>query len=106
MHWLAAVAEPARGGQAGRFSRLWRPHMISLYVIKSINHKYRYVGITNKIEDRLRRHNSGRNLSTKRYAPFALILRESYKDYVEARDREKFLKSGVGRKYLDSLKLD
>jgi hypothetical protein len=31
------------------------------------------------------------------------MLSEKYKTYIEARKREIFLKSGVGRKFLDSL---
>ncbi|MDP3764411.1 MAG: GIY-YIG nuclease family protein [bacterium] len=77
--------------------------MISVYVIRSKNKNFRYVGITNNINERLERHNTGKNKSTRNYAPFVLTYSEKYKDYKEARMREKFLKSGVGRKFLDSL---
>jgi len=100
------VAEPAKGGQAGRFSRLWRPRtilMIFLYVIKSLNHNFRYVGITNNVEERIERHNKGRNLSTKNYKPFKLLLKENFNNYKDARQREIFLKSGQGRKFLNNL---
>jgi len=77
--------------------------MIYLYVIKSTKHKFRYVGITNNIDERIGRHNAGRNSSTKPYAPFTLVLKEVYDNYESARQREKFLKSGVGRQLLNSL---
>jgi len=78
--------------------------MVYLYAIKSLQKKYRYVGITDNLERRIRQHNSGYNKNTKAFAPFEIILIEHYKDYLEARKREKFLKSGQGRKFLDSLK--
>jgi len=78
--------------------------MIFLYVIKSLNYNFRYVGITNNIQNRIRRHNNGYNLSTKKYKPFELILIEKFINYKEARKREVFLKSGQGRIFLDNLK--
>jgi putative endonuclease len=77
--------------------------MIYVYVIKSRNKKFRYVGITDSIERRIREHNSGKNKSTAPYLPFDLILKEEYDNYSKAREREKFLKSGQGRKFLDTL---
>jgi putative endonuclease len=77
--------------------------MITVYVIKSLNKNFRYVGITNDLEKRLKQHNNGKNRSTKSYMPFKLVLTETHEDYRQARTREKFLKSGAGRKYLDSL---
>lgn len=77
--------------------------MIYVYCIKSMKKKYRYVGITNNLERRLGQHNQGYNIITKPYAPFEIILKEQYADYKEARKREKFLKSGAGRKFLNSL---
>jgi putative endonuclease len=78
--------------------------MIILYVIQSIDKKYRYIGITNNIERRLKQHNNGYNKNTKFYRPFKLILTEKFKNYKDARGREIFLKSGAGRKFLDNLK--
>ena len=86
----------AKGGQA-------QNAMIYLYVIQSLNHNFRYVGITNNLEKRIEQHNRGYNISTKQYKPFKLLLSESFNDYKEARQREVFLKSGQGRKFLDSL---
>lgn len=77
--------------------------MIYIYVIESKIRKFRYVGITNNTERRLKEHNTGKNKSTAFYKPFDLKLKEDYSDYKEARIREKFLKSGQGRKLLDSL---
>ena len=110
-----AVGLYSPGGETGRFSRLWRPRgtrqrrassksMITVYVIKSLIKNYRYVDISKNINTRLKQHNSGQNNSTTPYRPFKLIYSEYYKDYKKARKREIFLKSGVGRKFLDSIK--
>ena len=77
--------------------------MTYIYVIKSTGKNFRYIGITNNIKRRFREHNHGKNKSTAFYKPFDLMLKEEYKDYKEARIREKFLKSGQGRKLLDTL---
>ncbi len=99
------MAEPARGWQVGIFSRLRRPRcMIFIYVIKSKEKNFRYVGITDNLLRRIKEHNAKKSKSTGPYAPFDLELKEEYSSYLEARKREKFLKSGQGRKFLDSLK--
>ncbi|MDO8566495.1 MAG: GIY-YIG nuclease family protein [Candidatus Moranbacteria bacterium] len=74
--------------------------MIIVYVIESQIRKYRYIGITNNLERRLEEHSK----TKKSYTPFEVLLTEIFQDYQTARIREKFLKSGRGRKYLDSLK--
>ncbi len=61
--------------------------------------------MTNDLSRRLAQHNEGKNPSTKRHAPFKLVYQEKVADRQTARAREIFLKSGVGRKFLDSLGL-
>lgn len=78
--------------------------MVYVYVIESEKKNFRYIGITNNIKRRLVEHGCGKNKSTSFYKPFVLVLSEKYQDYKEAREREKFLKSGQGRKFLDSIK--
>jgi hypothetical protein len=39
----------------------------------------------------------------KHTSPFELISKESFQTRIEARNREKYLKSGVGKEYLRSL---
>ncbi len=43
------------------------------------------------------------NRTTKPYAPFKLVLKESFPDRTKARAREKYLKSGIGKEYLKML---
>ena len=76
--------------------------MSHTYVLKSLKNGKRYVGNTDLLpEDRLKEHNYGSNKFTKGNKPFELIYQESHLNKTEARKRENFLKSGIGRKYLD-----
>ena len=75
--------------------------MYSVYVLKSIKYLNRYVGSTENVSKRIRQHNKGRSKYTKSRGPWELICQEDFKTRAEAVNREKFLKSGQGRKFLD-----
>jgi putative endonuclease len=76
--------------------------MFYIYILKSIRNSKRYTGYTSKQpEDRLREHNSGSNVFTRQNGPFVLLYTEEFSTKTEAIRREKFLKSGQGRKFLD-----
>jgi len=78
--------------------------MYYVYVLRSLKTKRRYTGFTeNDPKDRLRDHNSGSSQYTRNNRPFVLIYSEPYAEEEKARKREKFLKSGQGRKFLDSI---
>jgi putative endonuclease len=77
--------------------------MFYVYAISSVIRNYIYVGLTNNVERRFAQHSRGENRSTKAYKPFILILKEEYQTRIEARRREKYLKSGVGKEYIKSL---
>ena len=66
--------------------------MYYLYILKSTNHNYSYVGTTDNLQRRLNEHNSGRNRATKWRKPFVLAYQEEYQTLSEARKREWFLK--------------
>ena len=73
-----------------------------VYVLRSLKNRKRYVGSTRlKPEDRLQQHHYGSNSWTKQNGPFELIYSEKVLTFSEARKRETFLKSGIGRKFLD-----
>ncbi|MCB0487792.1 MAG: GIY-YIG nuclease family protein [Cyclobacteriaceae bacterium] len=74
--------------------------MFFVYAIRSTVRQYVYVGMTSNIDKRLQYHNHGYERTTKPYSPFELILKESYPSRQLARQREKYLKSGVGREFL------
>ena len=54
-------------------------------------------------EQRLLDHNNGKTKSTKPYRPWRLIYKEEQLSRIQARKREKFLKSGIGRELLDNI---
>jgi len=64
---------------------------------------YIYVGLTRDLDRRLIEHNKGETRSTKAYKPFVLIYEERFNSRVEARAKEKYLKSGIGKEFLKSL---
>jgi putative endonuclease len=78
--------------------------MYYIYVLRSLRNSKRYIGFTTKQpKERLEEHNFGGNKWTRGNKPFKLIYQESFANKTEAIKREKFLKSGQGRKYLDSI---
>ena len=56
------------------------------------------------VNKRIERHNSGRERTTKHCAPFKLIYVEECENRIEARKREKYWKSGVGKEQLRGLR--
>lgn len=75
--------------------------MACIYILYSEGADKFYVGSSREdsADKRLKSHNSGRGKSTKGGCPWRLIYEERTSDYADARKREIFLKSGVGRKW-------
>ncbi|MCF7812156.1 GIY-YIG nuclease family protein [Candidatus Gracilibacteria bacterium] len=74
--------------------------MFWTYVLKSKQRDYIYVGLTNNLDRRISEHTTGKEKTTRAYAPFRLIHFESFQTRPEARKREKFLKSGCGKEWV------
>ena len=97
-----AGSSPAFGTKAQPKS--WALYfMFTVYVLKSLIKNFHYVGFTDNLERRFTQHNLGYERSTKAYKPFKLIYTEVVATREEAREREKFLKSGKGREFIKSL---
>lgn len=77
--------------------------MYFVYILKSNKDNKFYTGLTKDVERRLNEHNSGLVQSTKHRVPFKLVYQEKVDTLRNARNREKWLKSGEGREYRDSL---
>jgi putative endonuclease len=77
--------------------------MFYVYCLKSIERNYIYVGLTDNLDRRIEQHNTGQNRTTKAYRPFRLFHHEIFETRILARDREKYLKSGVGKEFLKTL---
>jgi len=75
--------------------------MFFVYVLLSEVANQRYVGMSADPEGRLKQHNAGYTRSTKAYRPWKIVYTESFSTLAEARDREVYLKSGIGREFLD-----
>ena len=81
-----------------------RLSMFNVYVLKSLKNNKRYVGFTSKdLTVRLSEHNEGKNSYTRNNRLFKLIYSEAFSEEQDARRREKFLKTGNGRKCLDNI---
>jgi len=78
--------------------------MYFIYAISSLERNYIYVGLTDDIERRISEHNCGKNKTTKPYLPFILIYTEEFTTRAEAREKEKYYKSGVGKEKLKEIR--
>ena len=70
-----------------------------VYVLRGSNGK-NYTGMTHDLTRRIREHNAGRTPADRSRGPFRLIYKEEHPDHATARQREKYLKSGGGRRWL------
>ena len=71
-----------------------------VYVLKAINNDRFYVGISENPGRRINKHNSGKTKSTKGYRPWILFFQEEFNSRTTARQREIYLKSGWGKKWI------
>ena len=79
--------------------------MFYIYALSSISRNYIYVGMTEGLDARIERHNNGREKTTRAYRPFELIFSESLDvEGIEARKREKYWKSGIGKEKLRQIR--
>lgn len=67
-----------------------------VYVIVSLKYKFTYVGLTDDVAERIRKHNEGQVKSTRFYAPLRLVYFEAYLDRSDAAEREQNLKHHGG----------
>ena len=74
--------------------------MFFVYAISSQIRNYIYVGMSKELESRIKRHNQKRERTTRAYAPFQLIYSEQLELRSEAREREKYWKSGIDKEKL------
>ncbi|WP_424002083.1 GIY-YIG nuclease family protein [Maribacter sp. IgM3_T14_3] len=77
--------------------------MYHVYVLRSEVDGRLYKGMTNDLQKRIEQHNLGRNKSTKGFLPWVLMYSEEFETRLEARNKEKNFKSGVGREFLRNL---
>ncbi len=74
--------------------------MFYVYVLKSLVDGYFYTGYTENLELRLNYHNNKKVPSTKNRAPFEMIYFEGCLNQKDALNREKYLKTTYGKRYI------
>jgi putative endonuclease len=70
------------------------------YVFESKRDQRWYTGCTTNLRKRFKEHNGGEVISTKGRGPFTLLYYEFCLDKKDAFEREKYLKTGMGKRYL------
>jgi putative endonuclease len=75
----------------------------SVYILESLKDGSYYVGSTNNLEDRLKRHNKGRVAYTKPKRPWKLVYSEEYPDRSSAAKREYEIKKHKSREFVETL---
>jgi len=68
--------------------------------MRSKKDKHWYTGCTDDLRKRFKLHNENKVFSTKGRGPFKLIYYEACLNQQDAFAREKYLKSGPGKRYL------
>jgi putative endonuclease len=71
-----------------------------VYVLLSESDGQFYTGLTSDLKRRLGEHNAGEVAPTKHRVPFRLAYYEACLSRADAAAREKYLKSGMGKRYL------
>ena len=69
-----------------------------VYILKCKNGSI-YTGCTNNLEERIKKHNSGKVISTSNLYPVELITYVAFRDKYKAYNFEKYLKRGSGRAF-------
>jgi len=70
------------------------------YVLISLKDNDLYIGWTDDLRNRVNKHNNGLVEATKNRRPFKLIYYEACQSKEKAIAREKYFKSGFGRRFL------
>ena len=99
---MAKLADLPAGRQA-RIAGFKQKYMLYyIYVIRSKNRNYIYVGLTNNLNRRVSQHQNGKEKTTAPYRPFKILFAEQFLSRIDARNREKYLKSGSGKEWIKS----
>lgn len=77
--------------------------MYFIYILKSEKNGKYYTGCTNNIEERMKQHNSGFSKYTKNKGLWILVYKEQFDNLVNARRRERQIKSWKKRRAIEKL---
>ncbi len=76
--------------------------MVYVYIIRSKKDNKLYTGVTFDLRKRFSEHNKGKVVSTKNRVPFELVYYEGCMNKDDAFTRERYLKTGMGKRYLSN----
>ncbi|MEK7550297.1 MAG: GIY-YIG nuclease family protein [Patescibacteria group bacterium] len=76
--------------------------MYCVYVLQSRKNRGLYIGFSNDLRKRFKRHNLGMVISTKLRRPFDIIYYEACLNKTDALHREIYLKTAWGRRYINN----
>ena len=74
--------------------------MFYVYILKSLKDKKTYTGFSENAYNRLTEHNSGKVDATKNRRPLEILFIEKVENISIAKNRERYWKSGAGRRKL------
>jgi putative endonuclease len=76
------------------------PPVHYVYMLRSDTDDGLYIGYSANLRKRMAQHGEGLSKATARRRPWRLIYYEAYLDQADAVGRERYLKSGGGRRFL------
>ena len=71
-----------------------------VYVLRSVNDDGFYIGYSANLRKRFQQHAQGDSFASSYRGPWNLIYYEAYLEQADALGRERYLKSGAGRRFL------
>jgi len=74
--------------------------MFYVYILHSESDEGLYIGFSTDLRRRLKEHQERKSFATSFRGPWRLIYYEAYSEEADALGRERFLKSGGGRRFL------
>lgn len=89
---LLFKCKPLRDHLPAQAGLMIRNAMWNVYLLKSKNRNWYYVGSTNDLARHIREHESGKVQSTKAYRPLILIFTKDFNEEEDARMYERKLK--------------
>jgi putative endonuclease len=77
--------------------------IFTVYILLSLNFQKHYTGFTSNLEQRILSHNELGKDWTSKYRPWKIIYTKEFESKKEAMEYEKWLKSGIGRRFVKTL---
>ena len=76
--------------------------MFYVYVLRDTTSGNYYTGCASDLKKRFKEHLEGKSTYTRKRGPYELVYYEACVDSKDAYMREKYLKSGMGKRYINN----